>query len=133
VQAIIRDSHLEALKRSRGMATGPLNVARPPQGHPVIFQAGTWDEAAGCRDVQLRRGDGTDRRMRPRHIVFANGVSTTPIMPDPPGLKEFRGAVRHSGDCGSGLDRGRSWGEGAMMWISAVSLGFATAGEFSRR
>ena len=32
--------------------------------------------------------------MRPRHIVFANGVSTTPIMPDLPGLKEFRGAVR---------------------------------------
>ena len=42
--------------------------------------------------------------MRPRHIVFANGVSTTPIMPDLPGLKEFRGAVRHSGRYGSGLD-----------------------------
>ena len=48
--------------------------------------SGTWDEAAGCWDVELRRGDGTERRMRPRHIVFANGVSTTPIMPDLPGL-----------------------------------------------
>ncbi|HEY8290395.1 MAG TPA: NAD(P)/FAD-dependent oxidoreductase, partial [Acetobacteraceae bacterium] len=64
---------------------------------------GTWDEAAGCWDVRLRRADGTDRHMRPRHIVFANGVSTTPIMPDLPSLKEFRGAVRHSGDYGSGL------------------------------
>jgi cation diffusion facilitator CzcD-associated flavoprotein CzcO len=65
---------------------------------------GTWDETAGNWDVQLRRPDGTERRMRPRHIVFANGVSTTPIMPDLPGLKEFCGAVRHSGHYGSGLD-----------------------------
>ena len=65
---------------------------------------GTWNEAAGCWDVELRRADGTDRHMRPRHIIFANGVSTTPIMPDLPGLEEFRGTVRHSGDYGSGLD-----------------------------
>jgi putative flavoprotein involved in K+ transport len=65
---------------------------------------GTWDDDAGCWDVQLKRGDGTDRRMRPRDIVFANGVSTTPIMPDLPGLSTFDGAVRHSGDYGSGLD-----------------------------
>jgi putative flavoprotein involved in K+ transport len=65
---------------------------------------GEWDEAAGCWNVLLRSGDGTERRMRPRHIVFANGVSTTPVMPDLPGLNEFRGAVRHSGAYGSGLD-----------------------------
>jgi cation diffusion facilitator CzcD-associated flavoprotein CzcO len=66
--------------------------------------SGSWDESAQCWDVVLRRGDGDERRMRPRHIVFANGVSTTPVMPDLPGLKEFRGAVRHSGSYGSGLD-----------------------------
>ncbi|HEX5327516.1 MAG TPA: NAD(P)/FAD-dependent oxidoreductase, partial [Acetobacteraceae bacterium] len=65
---------------------------------------GTWDETAGCWDVRLIGADGTERRMRPRHIVFANGVSTTPVTPDLPGLKEFRGAVRHSGAYGSGLD-----------------------------
>jgi cation diffusion facilitator CzcD-associated flavoprotein CzcO len=65
---------------------------------------GRWDADAGCWDLQLRRADGTERRMRPRHIVFANGVSTTPITPDLPGLKDFRGTVRHSGDYGSGLD-----------------------------
>ena len=68
------------------------------------LSAGSWDEAAQCWNVVLRRGDGTERHMRPRHIVFANGVSTTPIMPDLPSLKEFRGAVRHSGRYGSGLD-----------------------------
>ena len=65
---------------------------------------GGWDEAACCWDVELRRADGTTRRMRPRHIVFANGVSTTPVMPALPGLREFRGVVRHSGSYGSGLD-----------------------------
>lgn len=71
--------------------------------------SGSWDEGAGCWEVSLRQGngrggEGMERRMRPRHIVFANGVSTTPVMPDLPGLKDFRGAVRHSGRYGSGLD-----------------------------
>jgi putative flavoprotein involved in K+ transport len=121
---------------------------------------GSWDEAAGCWDVVLRRADGvapgrlddvapgradgvapgradgvapgradgvapgradavTERRMRPRHIVFANGVSTTPIVPDLPGLRDFRGTVRHSGDYGSGLDwRGKR----------ALVLGTGTSG-----
>jgi len=42
--------------------------------------------------------------MHPRHVVFCNGVSTIPKMPDLPGLADFRGAVRHSGDAGSGTD-----------------------------
>jgi len=66
--------------------------------------SGSWDDAAGCWEAVLKRADGSERRMRPRHIVFANGVSTTPIMPDLPGLKAFRGTVRHSGRYGSGLD-----------------------------
>jgi cation diffusion facilitator CzcD-associated flavoprotein CzcO len=66
--------------------------------------SGGWDEKAGCWGVVLKRGDGTERRMRPRHIVFANGVSTTPILPDVPGLETFSGVERHSGDYGSGLD-----------------------------
>ncbi|MBL6455605.1 NAD(P)/FAD-dependent oxidoreductase [Belnapia sp. T6] len=81
--------------------------------------SGSWDEAAQCWDVVLKRGDGTERRMRPRHIVFANGVSTTPVMPDLPGLKDFRGTVRHSGRYGSGLDwRGKR----------ALVLGTGTSG-----
>ncbi|MFC7540311.1 FAD-dependent oxidoreductase [Siccirubricoccus deserti] len=65
---------------------------------------GSWDEATQRWDVTLKRGDGTERRMQPRHIIFANGVSTTPVMPDLPGLKEFGGEVRHSSSYGSGLD-----------------------------
>lgn len=65
---------------------------------------GSWDEAAQCWDVTLKRADGTTRRMRPRHIVMANGVSTTPVMPRLPGLDSFNGAVRHSSKLGSGRD-----------------------------
>jgi putative flavoprotein involved in K+ transport len=54
--------------------------------------------------VALKRADGSERVMHPRHIVFCNGVSTIPKMPDLPGLKDFQGTVRHSGNYGSGLD-----------------------------
>jgi putative flavoprotein involved in K+ transport len=66
--------------------------------------AASYDDAAKRWTVTLKRDDGSVRTMHPRHVVFCNGVSTIPKMPDLPGLAEFRGAVRHSGDYGSGLD-----------------------------
>lgn len=63
-----------------------------------------YDDAAKRWTVHLTRADGSERIMHPRHVVFCNGVSTIPKMPDLPGLKDFKGAVRHSGDCGSGTD-----------------------------
>lgn len=68
------------------------------------LSGGSWDDAAQYWDVTLKRPDGSTRRMRPRHIVMANGVSTTPIMPSLPGLADFKGAVRHSSRLGSGRD-----------------------------
>ena len=76
--------------------------------------SGSWDEAADCWDVLLRRADGTERRMRPRHIVFANGVSTTPIMPDLPGLESF--AAR----CGIPAITAADWiGRASARWCWA--------------
>ena len=66
--------------------------------------AATYDDVAKRWTVTLKRADGSERIMHPRHVVFCNGVSTIPKMPDLPGLKDFRGAVRHSGDAGSGSD-----------------------------
>lgn len=78
-----------------------------------------WDEEAKRWTVTLKRPDGSERIMHPRHVVFCNGVSTIPKMPDLPGLKEFRGTVRHSGKYGSGLD-----------WVGkkALVLGTGTSG-----
>ncbi len=58
---------------------------------------GSWDDAAQRWTVTLRRADGSERILRPRHLVFATGVSSIPIMPDLPGLEDFRGTVMHSG------------------------------------
>ena len=63
-----------------------------------------YDDDARRWTVTLKRADGSERIMHPRHLVFCNGVSTIPKRPDLPGLDEFRGTVRHSGDTGSGMD-----------------------------
>ncbi len=70
----------------------------------TALTSAAYDDAAKCWTVTLTRADGSERTMHPRHIVFCNGVSSVPKWPDLPGLKEFSGAVRHSGDYGSGLD-----------------------------
>ncbi len=66
--------------------------------------AAAYDETAKRWNVTLKRADGSERIMHPRHVVFCNGVSTIPKMPDLPGLGDFKGAVRHSADAGSGTD-----------------------------
>lgn len=58
---------------------------------------GSYDEAARCWRVTLRRADGSERILRPFHLVFATGVSSIPIIPKLPGLDAFRGTVMHSG------------------------------------
>jgi putative flavoprotein involved in K+ transport len=60
---------------------------------------GSYDEANNCWQVTLRRTDGSERVMRPRHLIFATGVSSIPAYPtDVPGLETFGGTMVHSGD-----------------------------------
>jgi pyridine nucleotide-disulfide oxidoreductase len=60
--------------------------------------AGTYDDKRSEWHITLRRGDGTERVMRPRHLVFATGVSSIPYTPNLPGLETFAGVKVHSGD-----------------------------------
>ena len=60
--------------------------------------AGTYDDKKAEWRVTLRRNDGSERVMRPRHLVFATGVSSIPYTPDLPGLNKFAGTKVHSGD-----------------------------------
>lgn len=46
--------------------------------------------------VTLRR-EGAERVVRPRHLIFATGVSGIPVKADVPGLESFAGTVMHSG------------------------------------
>ena len=59
------------------------------------FLGGRFDEKADRWVVKLRR-DGSEREMRPRHIVMATGVSGIPNIPAIPTLDAFAGTVMHS-------------------------------------
>ena len=60
------------------------------------FIGARYDDAAGHWTATLRKADGSERTMRPRHIIFANGVSGIPKIPELPGLKDFKGVVTHA-------------------------------------
>ena len=46
--------------------------------------AARYDEAAGRWKVVLRRADGTERTLHPRHVIIATGVSGIPSRPGHP-------------------------------------------------
>jgi hypothetical protein len=80
---------------------------------------GMFDEAAGHWNARVRRADGTERVLRPRHLVFANGVVGAPRLAKAPGLDDFRGEVIHT----HGYKEGSRWrGKNALV------LGAGTSG-----
>ncbi|MDF1730935.1 MAG: NAD(P)/FAD-dependent oxidoreductase [Minwuia sp.] len=66
--------------------------------------SGDHDAATGTWTLNLESGDGTERVVRPRHVIFATGVSAIPVIPDLPGLDSFQGTVMHSGRYTDGKD-----------------------------
>ncbi len=73
---------------------------------------GSYDADNGEWVITLRKSDGTERIVRPRHVIMATGASGIPIMPDLPGLKDFKGEVMHSG----AYESGHKWaGKKAMV------------------
>ncbi len=71
----------------------------------TAFVQGEWNEADTRWTARLKRDDGSERIVRPRHLVFANGVSSFPLIPDLPGLDDFRGTLIHS----EGFSSGAGW------------------------
>jgi len=69
------------------------------------FTRGSYDEKAGRWTLTVKRGDGSERILRPRHVVFATGVSAIPIMPKMPGIDTFAGEIMHS----SKYNNGKAW------------------------
>ena len=57
---------------------------------------GEYDEPARRWNAVVRHGDGTQRTLHPRHLVFANGLVGSPHIPELRGLKEFKGTVLHT-------------------------------------
>ena len=68
------------------------------------FVRGTYDEAAGRWNATVRNADGTERTLRPKHLIFANGLVGAPHIPELPGLRDFKGEVLHTTEFTNGLD-----------------------------
>src|SRR5215831_13876520 len=81
------------------------------------FVRGRYDEASERWTVELRRVDGM-RVVRPRHLVFATGVSSIPHTPKVPTLDSFAGTVMHT----HGYTTGTAWkGRRALVLGSGTS------------
>lgn len=69
------------------------------------LESGRFVEAEKQWTVTLKRPDGVTRTMRVPHVVIATGVSGgLPKKPDMPGLSDFAGEIRHSGEFRAGTD-----------------------------
>jgi len=63
----------------------------------------SFNEETRQWEVALRLADGTERTMRPKHVVLAvGGVGGRPRVPELPGLKDFHGEVLHSSSFATG-------------------------------
>ncbi len=83
------------------------------------FSGGIYDEVSGTWSVELERGGGERRIVKPQHIVMATGVSGVPNLPNIPSLKDFVGTVQHSSD----YDAAPTW-----MGKKALVIGSGTSG-----
>jgi putative flavoprotein involved in K+ transport len=66
------------------------------------FVRGAYDDAASVWHAVVRRADGSERTLHPRHLVFANGLVGAPNIPAMPGLLDFEGDMMLTAACTNG-------------------------------
>ena len=66
--------------------------------------SGSFDEASQLWDITLTGKNGSIRKMAPRHVILATGVSGTANRPEIPTIDRFAGTVLHSSAYGDGDD-----------------------------
>jgi 2-polyprenyl-6-methoxyphenol hydroxylase-like FAD-dependent oxidoreductase len=87
------------------------------------FLSGRYDEASGHWDARVRRADGSERVLHPRHLIMANGVAGRPLTPQLPGLSSFKGTLLHTHDFTSGA----AWQGKRVLVIGAGTSGHDVA------
>jgi cation diffusion facilitator CzcD-associated flavoprotein CzcO len=70
----------------------------------TAFEGAEYDEAAQSWRAKVRRGDGSLRTLRPRHIVMATSVSGTPNIPKIATSENFAGKILHSSKFSGGAE-----------------------------
>jgi putative flavoprotein involved in K+ transport len=72
-----------------------VKVMEVPYWSSTVATSATWSEEDQEWTVEIER-DGEQLTLRPRHLVFATGMSGKPRLPEVPGTDVFRGDVHHS-------------------------------------
>jgi len=70
----------------------------------TTFEGAEYDEATESWKAKVRRGDGTVRMLRPKHIVIATSVSGTPNIPNIATIENFNGKLLHSSKFSGGAE-----------------------------
>ena len=84
---------------------------------------GSYDQQTAHWRVTVRQSDGGQRVMRPRHIIFATGVSSIAQSPRLLGLEIFAGTVLHSGH----YTEGSAWRGRKVMVLGTGNSGHDVA------
>ncbi len=87
------------------------------------FLGGDYDEGTGKWAVRVRRADGTERILHPRHLVMANGIAGKPLKAKLPGLDRFKGRVMHTSEYGEGA----KWRGKKVLVVGAGTSGHDVA------
>lgn len=81
---------------------------------------GSYDEASGRWSAVVENTcDERRRTLRPKHLIFANGLVGEPNIPDLPGLRDFKGDLMHS----SAFSTGAHWRNGKALVLGTGSSG----------
>lgn len=80
----------------------------------------SYDETSGRWTAVLRNPvDGSERSVKPKHLLFANGLVGEPNMPDLPGLKDFKGDLMHT----AAFSNGANWRGKKALVVGTGSSG----------
>jgi cation diffusion facilitator CzcD-associated flavoprotein CzcO len=75
----------------------------------TVFEGAEYHQPTQTWMARIRRGDGSVRMLRPKHIVMATSVSGTPNIPTIATIENFAGEVLHSSRFAAGAQwRGKS-------------------------
>jgi putative flavoprotein involved in K+ transport len=95
----------------------------------TAFLGAEYDDDAGHWTVRLRRADGSERVMKPKHLIMANGVAGRPLRPALPGLDRFKGTVMHTHD----YKEGQKWAGKKVLIVGAGTSGHDVAQDLHGR
>tara|TARA_B100000530_G_scaffold252112_1_gene166195 strand:- start:133 stop:1941 length:1809 start_codon:yes stop_codon:yes gene_type:complete len=87
------------------------------------FTGASYDKRDERWRLNIRRADGSERTLHPRHVVMATGVSALPVMPNLSGQEDFQGELMHS----SAYTSGAKWGGGKAIVLGTGNSGHDVA------